>query len=146
MALLPAVGEELFFRGALQKTLLRWNKKPWLSILLSSVIFALLHGTFFKILPIFVLGIMLGTVYYVTRNLWYNIIIHFLNNALAVTAVYFADRSEMLKKFAADDFSLPIIYSIISLAVTIAIIFFMKKKSDEALPAFYTNDDNDYIA
>jgi hypothetical protein len=93
-----------------------------------------------------VLGLMLGTVYYVTRNIWYNIIIHFLNNALAVSAVYFADRSEMLKKIAADDFSLPIILSLLSLVVTIGIIYFMKKKSDEVLPAFATNEDNDYIA
>lgn len=146
MAVLPAIGEELFFRGALQKTLLRWNKKPWLSILLSSIVFALLHGTFFKMLPIFALGLMLGTVYYVTRNLWYNIIIHFLNNALAVTAVYFADKSETIKKFASDDITMPIIYAIISLAATLGIIFFMKKKSDETLPEFATNDDNDYIA
>jgi hypothetical protein len=146
MALLPAIGEELFFRGALQKTLLRWNNKPWLSILLSSIVFALLHGTFFKILPIFVLGLMLGTVYHVTRNIWYCIIIHFLNNALAVSAVYFADRSEMLKKIASDDFTLPIIFSLLSLAATIGIIYFMKKKSDEVLPAYATNDDNDYIA
>jgi membrane protease YdiL (CAAX protease family) len=146
MALLPAIGEELFFRGALQKTLLRWNNQPWLSILLSSVVFALLHGTFFKILPIFVLGLMLGTVYYVTRNIWYCIIIHFLNNALAVSAVYFADRSELLKKIASDDFTLPIIFSLLSLAVTVWITYYMKKKSDEVLPAYATNDDNDYIA
>lgn len=146
MALLPAIGEELFFRGALQKTLLRWNKKPWLSILLSSVVFALLHGTFFKILPIFVLGLMLGTVYYLTRNIWYPIIIHFLNNALAVSAAYFADRSELLKKLASDDFTLPVIFTIASLALTIAIIYFMKKKSDAVLPAYATDDDNDYLA
>jgi membrane protease YdiL (CAAX protease family) len=146
MALLPAIGEELFFRGGLQKILLRWNKRPWLSILISSLVFALLHGTFFKIVPIFVLGLMLGTVYHVTRNIWYTIIIHFLNNALAVSAVYFADRSDVLKKLASDDFTLPILLSLLSLVVTLGIIYLMKKKSDEVLPAFATNDDNDYIA
>jgi hypothetical protein len=89
---------------------------------------------------------MLGTVYYVTRNIWYCIIIHFLNNALAVSAVYFADRSELLKKIASDDFTLPIIFSLLSLAVTVWITYYMKKKSDEVLPAYATNDDNDYIA
>jgi membrane protease YdiL (CAAX protease family) len=146
MALLPAIGEELFFRGGLQKILLRWNKRPWLSILISSLVFALLHGTFFKIVPIFVLGLMLGTVYHVTRNIWYTIIIHFLNNALAVSAVYFADRSDVLKKLSSDDFTLPILLSLLSLVVTLGIIYLMKKKSDEVLPAFATNDDNDYIA
>ena len=147
MALLPAIGEELFFRGSLQKVLLRWNKKPWLSILLSSMVFALLHGTFFKILPIFTLGIMLGTVFYVTRNLWYCIIIHFLNNAIAVLAVYFANTNETLKKFANDNINMPYLlccykcYNILLLSFTS-----MKKKSDEVLPAFSTNEDNDYLA
>ena len=89
---------------------------------------------------------MLGTVYYVTRNIWYCIIIHFLNNAFAVAAVYFAEKSEMMKKLASDDFNLPFYLALISLAITIGIIYFMKKKSDEVLPAFATNDDNDYLA
>ncbi len=146
MALLPAVGEELFFRGALQKALLRWNKIPWLSIFISSVLFALLHGTFFKILPIFTLGLMLGTVFYVTRNLWYCIAIHFLNNALAVLAVYFGDTNETLKKFANDDISTPIYLVVLSIILTVTMIYQMKKKSDEVLPAFSTDEDNDYLA
>lgn len=146
MALVPAVGEELFFRGSLQKVLLRWNKKPWLSILLSSVVFALLHGTFFKILPIFVLGIMLGTVFYVTRNLWYCIIIHFLNNAIAVLAVYFSKTNDTLKKFANDDLSMPLFLVVLSLIISVALIAGVKKKSDEVLPAFATDEDNDYLA
>lgn len=145
MALLPAVGEELFFRGALQKVLLRWNKRPWLSILLSSFVFAFLHGTFFKVMPIFALGIMLGTVYYVTRNLWYCIIIHFINNAAAVLAVYFSNRSEMIKKFATDSVNVPFYSALISLALTILVIYFMKRSSDTVLPAHATEDDNDYV-
>jgi hypothetical protein len=146
MAVLPAIGEELFFRGSLQKVLLRWNKIPWLSILISSFVFAFLHGTVFKVMPIFVLGIMLGTVYYVTRNLWYCILIHFMNNALAVLAVYYSDRNETIKKFANDNFSLPFMAAILSLLATIAIIYFMKKQSDKVLPAYTVDEDNDYIA
>ncbi|MDQ6814842.1 MAG: CPBP family intramembrane metalloprotease [Bacteroidota bacterium] len=146
MALLPALGEELFFRGSLQKALLRLSHRPWLAIVLSSAVFALLHGTFFKILPIFTLGLILGIVYYVTRNLWYTILIHFLNNAFAVLSVYYANKSETLKKLSGDDISVPLYGAIISLAIGIAIIYFIKKKSDEVLPANVTSDDNDYIA
>ncbi len=146
MALLPAMGEELFFRGALQKVLLRLCKIPWLSIIVSSGIFALLHGTFFKIIPIFALGILLGTVYHVTRNLWYTIIIHFLNNALAVTAVYFSNRSVAISKFANDNFTVPFYIAIFSLLVVISIMYFIKKKSDVVLPEVVTNEDNDYLA
>ena len=146
MALLPAIGEELFFRGSLQKALLRLSDKPWLAILVSSVVFALLHGTFFKILPIFTLGVILGIVYYVTRNLWYTILMHFLNNAFAVLSVFYADKSETLKRLSSDDFSVPLYGAFVSLIIGIGIIYFIKKKSDEVLPATVTSDDNDYIA
>ena len=146
MALLPAIAEELFFRGALQKTLLRMSQRPWLAILMSSVVFGLLHGTFFKLLPIFTLGLLLGTVYHVTRNLWYTITIHFLNNAFAVLSVYYAGQSEILKKLANDEISVPVYSALISLVIGVGIIYFIKRKSDEVLPEIITNDDNDYLA
>lgn len=146
MALLPAIGEELFFRGALQKALLRLSEKPWLAIIVSSIVFALLHGTFFKLMPIFTLGIILGVVYHVTRNLWYSILIHFLNNAFAVLSVYYAGRSETLKKLSGDGFTVPFFAALISLVAGIAVIYFIKRKSDEVLPEVITNEDNDYIA
>ena len=146
MALLPAVGEELFFRGALQKSLLRISNIPLVAIISSAAVFALLHGTFFKIIPIFTLGLMLGTVYHFTRNLWYPIIIHFLNNALAVLAFYLSDRNETIKKLADDNIQFLVFAVLISLVITVSLIMFMKKKSDEVFPAHVTDEENDYIA
>lgn len=146
MALLPAVGEELFFRGSLQKALLRVSGIPWLAIVITSAVFALLHGTFFKILPIFTLGLLLGTVYHFTRNLWYTITIHFLNNAFAVLSVYYADSSRILKRLAADDVSVPLYMGLASLAIVVGILFFIKRKSDEVFPENVINDDNDLTA
>lgn len=143
MALLPAIGEELFFRGSLQKVLHRMSEKPWLAIILSSVIFALLHGTFFKIIPIFALGILLGTIYYYTRNLWYTIIIHFLNNAFAVLSVYYGSNSPFLQKLNNDTLQVPIYAAVFSLMVVVAIVYMMKRKSDEVLPAYITDDNNE---
>ncbi len=146
MALLPAIGEELFFRGSLQKSLLRMSQRPWLAIIVSSAVFALLHGTFFKLLPIFTLGLLLGTVYYITRNLWYTITIHFANNAFAVLSVYYADRSQILKKLAADDVSVPLYGALLSLVIAAGILYFIGRKSDKIFPEIVTDDNNDYIA
>lgn len=142
IALLPAIGEELFFRGTLQKVLLRMSEKPWLAIFISSVIFALLHGTFFKVLPIFALGILLGTVYYYTRNLWYTITIHFLNNAFAVLSVYYGSNSPFLQKLNDDKLVVPLYAALFSFVVLIAIVYMMKRKSDEVLPAYITDDNH----
>jgi len=146
MALLPAIAEELFFRGSFQKALLRLSNKPWLAILVSASVFALLHGTFLKIIPIFTLGILMGIIYHVTRNLWYTIILHFINNGFAVLAVYYADKSEWLRKMSDDNIPVPLYGAIVSLVIVIGILFFMKKESDKVFPAAITNEENDYIA
>jgi uncharacterized protein len=129
VALLPAIGEELFFRGALQNILEKWTKRPWLAIGLSSFGFAMFHGTFFKFLPIFVLGITLGTLFYITRNLWYCIFFHFLNNSLALLASYYAQRNDFMKKLADDDIKLNWVVGLISLLVTIGLFYFLRKRT-----------------
>jgi hypothetical protein len=78
--------------------------------------------------------------------LWYNIIVHFLNNALAVLSVYYADKNDFLKKISADNYSVPAYSALVSLVIGIGIIFLMKRKSDEVFPKALTNEDNDYIA
>lgn len=129
VGILPAVGEELFFRGSLQNILERWTKTPWIAIALSSTFFAFLHLTAFKFLGILTLGAVLGTLFYVTRNLWYNILFHFLNNSVALLATYYATRNAMLKKLAADDYKISALAAIISLAITIGIFILIRKRS-----------------
>lgn len=129
VALLPAIGEELFFRGALQNILEKWTRRSWLAIGIASFAFAMFHGTFFKFLPIFVLGITLGTLFYITRNLWYSIFFHFLNNSLALLASYYAQRNDFMKKLADDDIKLNWVVGLISLAVTIGLFYILRKRS-----------------
>ena len=127
VALLPAVSEELFFRGALQNILEKWTKSAIVSIGLASLGFALLHGTILKFLPILVLGITLGTIFYVTRNLWYSILFHFLNNSMALIASYYAQRNDFMKQLNEDEVKLNWWVGLISLAVTIGIFVFLRK-------------------
>lgn len=128
VALLPAIGEELFFRGALQNILEKWTRKPWLSIAISSIVFAGFHGTFFKYLPILVLGLTLGTLFYVTRNLWYCIFFHFLNNSLALLATYYAQRNDFMKQLAGDEFKVNWAVGVISLLVTFGLFYLLRKR------------------
>lgn len=88
MALLPAIGEELFFRGVLQKLILEWTKKPHLSIFIAATIFSFIHFQFFGFFPRLGMGLLLGYLYYYSQNIYYPIIAHFLHNALQVIAVY----------------------------------------------------------
>jgi len=88
MAFVPAFAEEFFFRGTLQKIFLRWWKSPAAAVIGSALFFALMHGTFGKIIPIFLMGILLGVIFHVTQQLWYPIIFHAVFNGLQIVLLY----------------------------------------------------------
>ena len=85
---LPALCEEALFRGGLQNFLTRSIRKPWLSIIVVSILFSALHFSFYGFLPRLFLGAMLGALYHYSGSIWLSIIAHFFNNALVVTVVY----------------------------------------------------------
>lgn len=82
IALLPAISEELFFRGTLQNWLLRFTR-PWIAILLVALIFSAFHFDFYGFLPRLALGLLLGYIFFKTGSLWSTMFIHFLNNGFA---------------------------------------------------------------
>jgi membrane protease YdiL (CAAX protease family) len=88
IALIPAVGEELTFRGVLQQSLTRGIKNPHVAILLSAALFSFIHFQFYGFLPRMFLGILLGYMFYITGSLWTSILMHFLNNGTAVVLYY----------------------------------------------------------
>lgn len=92
MAFLPALCEETLFRGGLQNFLSRAIRKPWLAIIIVSIIFSLVHFSVFGFLPRLFLGIILGYIYYLTKDIWLCITAHFFNNAMAVTHAYILSK------------------------------------------------------
>ena len=88
IALIPAVGEELTFRGVLQQSLTRGLKNPHVAIFLSAAIFSFIHFQFLGFLPRMFLGILLGYMFYVSGSLWTSILMHFVNNGAAVVLYY----------------------------------------------------------
>ena len=88
MGFIPAMCEETLFRGGLQNFLSRGTKKPWLSIIIVSILFSLAHFSFYGFLSRFLLGIVLGAIFHYSGKLWLSILAHFINNGLAVTLLY----------------------------------------------------------
>jgi membrane protease YdiL (CAAX protease family) len=86
---LAAVGEELLFRGVLQRIFVKQFNQAWPAIIFSAFLFAALHLQFYGFLPRFVLGILLGAVYWYSGSLWIPILAHFIYDALLITLVYF---------------------------------------------------------
>ena len=92
IALIPAVGEELTFRGVLQQGLMRRVKSPHVAIILSAAIFSFIHFQFYGFLPRMFLGILLGYMFYITGSLWTSIAMHFVNNGTAVVLYYLNNK------------------------------------------------------
>lgn len=88
IALIPAVGEELTFRGLLQQSLVRRCKNPHVGIILSAAVFAFIHFQFYGFLPRLFLGILLGYLFHYSGSLWTSILMHFINNGSAVVVAY----------------------------------------------------------
>ncbi|MBS1734263.1 MAG: CPBP family intramembrane metalloprotease [Bacteroidetes bacterium] len=94
MAFFPALFEEVFFRGTVQNLLVKWWRMPLLGILVTSLVFSLIHMSAYLFLSRAVLGFALGLLYFKTKNIWVNVIAHFLNNAIAVTQLFIMSRQQ----------------------------------------------------
>ena len=82
VTLVGPIAEELIFRGGILHHLMRGTKEPWVAILVSALVFALIHGNPAQMPGAFLLGILLGWTYVRSGSLLAPIFIHVFNNAL----------------------------------------------------------------
>ena len=97
IAILPAIGEELLFRGILQRYLIEWLKNKHIGVLITSILFSALHLQFFGFFPRLLLGMFFGYLLLWSRNLWLPILAHFINNGVAVI-FYYIFGAEIVEK------------------------------------------------
>ncbi len=116
-AIVPAISEELLFRGYFQGCLLQ-KLKPRNAILIASVVFAITHLNPISLLPLLMIGLYLGLSAYLTKNIIVPIVIHFINNFISVL-VFYSPELESIDKAPEQ---IPLIYLILSMALSAAII------------------------
>lgn len=88
VAVLPAIGEELLFRGLLQKLIKKMTGNAHSAIWITAILFSALHLQFFGFLPRLLLGAFFGYLLEWTGTLWLPIIAHFVNNAAGVVVFF----------------------------------------------------------
>ena len=133
MAVVPALCEELLFRGALQQLLCRWFRNHHIGIWVTAAIFSLFHGEIFAFLPRFMLGAALGYVFYYSGSLWHNVLLHFLNNAMVV-CLYFTAARGFVDVQSVETFNTPWYFALAGLAFALFFfrLFFLRAKEDPA--------------
>ena len=84
IAVIPGIAEEFIFRGIFQNILMKISYKPHLAIWVVAFLFSAMHFSLVGFLPRFLMGALLGYVYFYSQNIWIPIFIHATNNALSI--------------------------------------------------------------
>lgn len=129
MAFVPAVVEEVFFRGGFQNMMFRATGKMWTSILITSLLFSAIHFSFFGFLSRVALSIVLGLLYAHTKSIWMAIIAHFLNNAFGVFQIYNLRMKGMVHVASQED-KFPIWWGIFALMALAYFFKYFKRSAD----------------
>lgn len=89
IAVLPAMGEELLFRGVVQRILTEWFRNAHAGIWISAAVFSAIHVQFFGFVPRMMLGVCFGYMLHWSGSMWLPVIAHFFNNAAAVISAWY---------------------------------------------------------
>jgi membrane protease YdiL (CAAX protease family) len=140
ISLFAGIGEELFFRGVLQRLFIKITRSPWAGIIITAIIFSAIHLQFFGFFPRFFLGILLGALYWFSGSLWTAMLAHFVYDALIIVLAYF--KPELVKDTNATivNPSQLAVTALISAALTFLILWQIVKKSKSQYAAVYKND------
>lgn len=133
IGIFAAIGEELLLRGILQPLFIKIFKNAHIGIWIAAFLFSFIHFQFYGFFARLFMGAILGYLFVYTKNLWVPIIIHFFNNAAAVTYVYITKtplNSTNLDQIEKSEYGG--IYAILSLSIVILGMLILKKLSNKA--------------
>jgi len=129
IAIIPAIGEELMFRGFIQNFIAK-RLNIHIAIFISAFIFSAIHMQFFGFLPRLAMGIFFGYLLYWSGSLWLPIFAHFVNNAVAVIITYKFGVENMSSESIVDDKTSYLYMVISSLFITASMVYTIYKFSD----------------
>lgn len=128
IALIPALGEEMVFRGALIPILKKWTKSVHWGVWISAILFSAMHLQFYGFLPRMLLGAALGYLFVWSGSLWVPVLAHFANNALALILIFFMTRGDITADI--DEFNptaSDYVWVVVSIAVVTSTLYYIYK-------------------
>lgn len=140
ISLFAGIGEEIFFRGILQRLFIRAFKNPWMGIVLTAAVFSAFHFQFFGFFPRLLLGIVLGAIYWYSGSLWAAMLAHFLYDGFIIVLAYLNPSIVQNSDQSIINTSHLAILGLVSVVLTILILWLMKKSSSASYEEVYQND------
>ena len=131
MAVLPAISEELTFRGVLMNLFkVKGESVPHLAIWCSAILFSAIHLQFYGFVPRMLMGALFGYMLVWTGSLWTPILMHFTNNAMAVILYFVSLRAgwdiEMMDAIGTND---TLWLGVVSMVITIVGIYAFRRST-----------------
>lgn len=132
-ALAPAFAEEFLFRGVIYGNLRPFGKTQ--AILISSILFALMHQNIGQFFYTFVGGIAMALMYELTGTLWCSILFHLFNNELAVLTqvLYYGKYGEAVEPLLMLWDAIVLILG--SVAILFLIVYYTRKAKESKTAA-----------
>ncbi len=128
IAVLAGIGEELLFRGLIQRKLMLATKNPHVAIWLTAIVFSAIHFQFYGFLPRMLLGAVLGYFYYWSGNIWVPIAGHIFNNGLALVMVHLVKIKAVSPDIEKLD-KIPLSYTVTSFIVFLGLMFLIQNRA-----------------
>lgn len=132
LAVTPAICEELFFRGYVQRQTERGLGTAW-GIVASGVIFGVYHLRPTQLLPLALLGIYLAYVAWRTGSLWGPMLVHFLNNGFAVAAGAYVKSRPDLDIAVLEETTVPWYAAVLGLALFGLALYLIERRAKTLL-------------
>lgn len=126
IAVLPAIGEELLFRGILQRKVIGMTGNVHAGIWLTAALFSAIHIQFYGFVPRLLLGALFGYLYVGSGNLWVPILAHFVNNGFTVLMVYLYQQKHVSVDIEKTE-SVPWYGALISLLVSVGLFLYFRR-------------------
>lgn len=132
IGILPALGEEVLFRGVIQRKLTEHWVNIHVAIWVSAALFSAIHVQFYGFFPRMLLGALFGYLYYWSGSLWIAIFAHFVNNGLMVVMLYLYQQ-KIIDINVEDNKSVPLSAALASLAVTSLLLYSIWKERQKTM-------------
>lgn len=121
VCLIGPLAEEAIFRGAILRRLLEKKWNPWIAIVISAIIFAIVHGNFEQGLTAIIMGCFMGWIYYRTRSIMPCFLVHAVNNTTAT--VIALTMSASMADMSSDKMGLPLTLGLPLIVVSLVLIY-----------------------
>lgn len=132
ITLLAPLVEEIVFRGAIERSLLSWHPfstRPWVAILLSAVFFGIAHLDPSQSIHAFLMGILLGWIYWRTGSILPGLIVHIVNNTSAYAiSLFYPDEDATFQDIVGDDIAVSALLCVLSVILLATTILLLRKR------------------